>query len=237
MLIERIAYNQFNEFVTKNGILKSHQSGFRGSHSCESAINDVLCELKEALNESKSVIAIFLDLQRAFETVDPEILVEKLAALGVDGTALAWFACYLIGRKQRVKMGETMSNELSIDFGVPQGSILGPLLFVLYVNDIGNGLKQSQIKMFADDTLVYVISDNIVDSCNELNEDLEVLLNDLCQHKLKLNVSETKAILISNKKSVDVSALNLKINDEDVLFVDQVKYLGIVIDNKIIIVG
>lgn len=84
-LIEKLAYNQFIDFINRNNILKPHQSGFRGSHSCESAINDAICEWKGAQNDAKSVLSVFLDLQRAFETLEPEILIEKLHTHGVKG--------------------------------------------------------------------------------------------------------------------------------------------------------
>lgn len=232
-IIERLAYNQFNDFIIRNSILKNHQSGFRGSHSCESAINDVLREWKEAQNDSKSLIAVFLDLQRAFETIEPKILIAKLRKIGIQEKTLKWFESYLFGRKQRVKFNGVVSDEISNDLGVPQGSILGPLLFILYINELGDCLKYCKIKMFADDTLIYIIFDNTEDACSKLNEDLSFLFKNLCQHKLRLNVSKTKAMLISNKKNIDTNTIDIKINDEKIDLVNEIKYLGIVIDCKL----
>lgn len=130
----------------------------------------------------------FLRLQRAFETIDQKIQLQKLENYGVRGTANNWFASYLNNRRQIVKIGESKSTELENKLGVPQGSILGPLLFILYINDLPNCLKYSMIKMFADDTLIYVIEDSIEEATRRINEDLNSLFIKLCQNKLKLNV-------------------------------------------------
>lgn len=232
-VIEKLAYRQFNSFITRNALLNEYQSGFRGSHSCESAINDVLFEWKEAQNTSKSIIAVFLDLQRAFETIDPKILIKKLRQYGVREKSLEWFNSYLSNRKQKVKLNNTHSCELNNNLGVPQGSILGPLLFILYINDLGNCLRYCRIKMFADDTLIFIICDSVIDACQLLNDDLSILFDKLCMHKLKLNVKKTKAMIISNRRSTDISDIVIKIKQEKIDLVDQIKYLGVVIDKKL----
>lgn len=232
-IFEKLAYAQLNEYVINNALLVNHQSGFRGLHSCESAINDVLFEWKEAQNESKSIIAVFLDLQRAFETIEPELLIDKLRKYGVQNESLLWFQNYLTNRKQKVKFNNVLSNEVNNGLGVPQGSILGPLLFIMYINDLGNCLKYCKIKMFADDTLIYIICDNIHDANIKLNEDLDCLFNNLCYHKLKLNTKKTKAMIISNKKFIDLDNINIRIHAEKIELVDTIKYLGVVIDKKL----
>lgn len=231
-LLESLAYNQLIHFVETNNILTNNQSGFRALHSCETAINDVLFDWKAAQNDSKIIIAVFLDFQRAFETIDPSLLIHKLAKYGVHGTSLNWFKSYLTGRKQIVKLGETLSNELNNQLGVPQGSILGPLLFILYINDIPLCLKYCQAKLFADDTLIYVIADSINDALIKINYDLEILYNKLCQSKLKLNINKTKAMIISNK-NIDKSNINIIINGSKLEIQNEIKYLGNIIDDKL----
>lgn len=180
-LSESLAYNQIVYFIEKNSILDSIQSGFRTQHSCETAINDVLFDWKTAINNGKIIIAIFLDLQRAFETIDPQILLHKLAKLGIRGKTLDWFRSYLTDRRQLVKLGNFISNELNNSLGVSQGSILGPILFILYINDIPRSLEHCQSKLFADDTLIYIVSDTIEDATSKISHDLDLISKKLCQ--------------------------------------------------------
>lgn len=197
-VIEKLAYKQFNEFVQSNNLLSESQSGFRALHSCESAINDVLYDLKEAQNKSQISILVSLDQQRAFEVIDPNILIETLKHYGVQPTSLQWFKSYLTNRCQRVKIGDVVSEPRENNLGVPQGSILGPLLFILYINCITTCFKHCTVKMFADDTFVYISANNIEEATQKLNEDLDRLFDKLCQIKLKLNVNKTKAMIITN---------------------------------------
>lgn len=231
-LIESLAYAQFNDYINRNNILNINQSGFRSQHSCETAINDVIDIWKAAQNESKVIIAVFLDFQRAFETIDTNILTKKLSNYGVRNSSLEWFNSYLTDRKQVVKLGETVSDTLNNKLGVPQGSILGPLIFILYINDIPNCLKYCQAKLFADDALVFNISETIEEATNKINHDLDLIYKKLCQNKLKLNVNKTKVMIISNKK-IDRSNINIHINGTRLDIENEIKYLGVVIDDKL----
>lgn len=231
-LIEKLAYNQLIQHVINCELLADHQSGFRRKHSCESAINDVLYEWKDALDKAKIIIAVFLDFKRAFETIEPQIMLKKLFDLGIRDKELEFFRSYLSDRRQVVKLGEFISEEINNHLGVPQGSILGPLLFILYVNDLGDCLQNSKIKMFADDTLIYVIEDRIEDATNFINDDLNVLYNKICQNKLKLNVDKTKVMIISNKQ-FDRNNVNIYINGSRLEIENEIKYLGVILDDKL----
>lgn len=235
-LIESLAYNQFSEYVNINQLLSKNQSGFRAQHSCESTINDVLYDWQMALEDKKVIIAVFLDFKRAFETIDRDIQLQKLKKYGVTDSALNWFASYLDNRRQIVKIGETKSDVLVNNMGVPQGSILGPLLFILYINDIATCLKYSIAKMFADDTLVYIIADNIEEAIFKINSDLSVLYEKLCQNKLKLNVNKTKIMIITNKPC-DYTNVNIFIGGKKLQIVDEIKYLIRVVSNIALLWG
>lgn len=184
-LLESLAFNQFNDFIEKNNILSPNQSGFRSKHSCETAINDILFDWKIALNDSKVIIIVFLDFSRAFETIDPEILLLMLASYGVSGATLEWFKNYLIDRTQVVKLGEAISEVINNKLGVPQGSILGPLLFIIYTNIVAKCLEHCKAKLFADDTALYVVADSIEDATRKINHDLNSIFNKLCQTEIK----------------------------------------------------
>lgn len=231
-LIEKVAYNQLNKFICERGILNINQSGFRKLHSCESAIHNVLFDWNAARDRGEIIVAVFLDFQRAFETIDPKILLRKLRKYGVSERALKWFAGYLEHRCQVVRIGNTTSNPLDVEFGVPQGSILGPLLFNLYINDLGDELRWSIMKLFADDTLDYACGNFFREIVARINEDLRVLFDKICQYKLKLNVTKTKAMIVTGQR-FDRNEVDILINGERIEIVDKIKYLGVIIDDRL----
>lgn len=149
-LIEHLAYDQINGFINERGVLNINQSGFRRNHSSESAIHNVLTDWNAARDKGQSIVAVFLDFQRPFETIDCNILLRKLAKYGVSERAIGWFASYLRDRSQVVKIGDVTSTPLGVPLEVPQGSILGPLLFNVYImiwEMTSNGVHSSYSQM------------------------------------------------------------------------------------------
>lgn len=231
-LMEKIACGQFQQFITNNAIICSEQSGFRNKHSCESAINCILADWREAQDRGEVIISVFLDFQKAFETVDRSILLKKLTAYGIGPKAVTWFKSYLENRSQRVRIGDVLSNSEINDIGVPQGSVLGPILFLLYINDMKNVLKHCRIKMFADDTLIYICTKEVEDGVVKLNEDLGELFCKLNQNKLNLNVNKTKLMIIT-KKNINRALIDIRINDKRLEIEKEVKYLGVILDEQL----
>ena len=208
-----------------------HQHGFRQKHSAEYAALELIDRIIIQLDKDEIPINIYLDLSKAFDTIDHIILIDKLKYYGVHGTNLNLFSSYLENRKQYTEIDNIKSNMLSITTGVPQGSILGPLLFIIYINDFAQASKMFNFLIYAYDTTLSrtlkLFSDNTHDRNFEslINEEL-VKINDWLRiNKLSLNVVKSK-LMIFQKKKKNIQILKLKIDN-----IDQVKefnFLGLI---------
>ena len=157
-VLEKLMYNRISSFFTKQNILYDYQFGFRKNHSTSLALFEVFQMIANELSSKNKVMGIFLDLQKAFDTVDYEILLFKLSHYGIRGLALEWFRSYLIDRYTYTSVNGCFSTSTAVKCGVPQGSVLGPLLFLIYINDICNASKNNKIRLFADDSNVFIIN-------------------------------------------------------------------------------
>ena len=199
-VFEIIVHNQFHTHITTNNILNPNQSGFRPKHSTTTALIDVTDHLYNQSQNGLITGAIFLDLKKAFDTVNPVILQEKLRAIGVHGTELQWFDNYFTNRTHVVSANGAVSTTQPISCGVPQGSILGPLLFTLYVNDLSSVAVHGKVVLYADDTAIFVSGKNIEDIQGKLNSDLERISAWLYANKLTLNANKTKTMLFGTNQ-------------------------------------
>ena len=154
-IIERIMYNRLYSFLTKHNIISEKQYGFRKKYATYMALIDLVDKISCNFDEKNYTVGVFLDLSKAFDTIDHTILINKLQCYGVRGSACNWFASYLHNRKQYVVFNKSESEYKEISCGVPQGSILGPLLFILYINDIGHVSDIIKPILFADDTSLF----------------------------------------------------------------------------------
>ena len=194
-------YNRVYSFVETHDILYKNQYGFRRKHSTVLAMVELVDTIYQNLDQNKYVLGIFLDLQKAFDTVDHDILLYKLYRYGIRGTALHWFKSYLKNRQQYTIVNEHSSKLCSIKTGVPQGSIIGPLLFLLYVNDIKDVVDSNRLKLFADDTNLFLYNSDLQCLIRNANEELQALYQWLLANKLSLNITKTcYSIFAPNKK-------------------------------------
>lgn len=191
-IIENVAYDQLSKYVLDNKLLIENQSGFRPEHSCETALTWLIMTLKQKRHDKNKIVAIFLDFQRAFETINRERLLNKLFKYGIRNQELGWFRSYLNERTQRTKINNAVSVSGYTNFGVPQGTILGPLLFLLYINDLCNVIQHCSISLFADDALMFMCGNDETLIMERINSDLNDLCSWLAKNKLKINVKKNK---------------------------------------------
>ena len=178
---------------------------------------------------------VFLDLKKAFDTVDHEILLSKLSNYGIYGNAHQWFKSYLENRTQMCSINGSLSQSCLLSCGVPQGTILGPLLFLLYINDLPNCLSNCEPRMYADDTHLTYAGDNVDNIQLHLNQDLENVHNWLRANKLTLNMTKTEFMLIGSRQRLSTltESPTFAINDLEVSQVSTAKSLGVTIDDRL----
>lgn len=226
-IMEQVVKEQLEQYMESNKILSKYQSGFRKKYSCETTVNYLINRWKKIENRNK-IVGVFLDFRRAFETIDRHILIQKLFSYGIRDIELQWFKSYLKDRRQITKVNNIKSNIINNDYGVPQGSILGALLFIIYINDMPNILDKCEIILYADDTLIYTEGESNRQCYDNLALDMEKVNVWLNMNKLKLNENKTKLMEV-NTTSTEI----FRINNQIIEKVDQIKYLGFIIDKDL----
>ena len=240
-LLEKIVAKQIYAFLYTNNILYEHQYGFRKAHSTTHAVLQFLHNIHGALNKNvpEYTLGIFLDLKKAFDTVDHKILLDKLEHYGFRGISNIWFQNYLGNRFQYVTIEGVDSTKREIRHGVPQGSVLGPLLFILFINDLAKSSCFSTL-LFADDTTLQLSSNNINNLFTVANEELQKVSLWFQSNKLTLNVLKTRyAIFRSKNMILPAEGLTLKMGNETIERIgdnmpeNNFKFLGHVIDEHL----
>ena len=198
-LFERLMYNRLIVFIEKHHLLYQFQFGFRKNHSTFMALVILLEKITEALDNSEFAICILIDFRKAFDTVEHNILLQKLYHYGIGGNALQWFNSYLSNRYQYVNYNNTSSDMKLITCGVPQGSILGPLMFLLYINDISSVSSILFSILFADDTTLFYSSKNLQELSDVINNELSKMMEWLNANRLSLNIDKTNFMIFRPK--------------------------------------
>ena len=213
-ICEKIVSNRLVTFLDINNLLSCNQFGFRKYHSTLHPMVQFTNFISNALNNKDHAIAIFCDLRKAFDTVDHTILLKKLKKLGIEGSALLWFKDYLQNRHQFVLLNGKTSSLRNIKIGVPQGSILGPILFLIYINDLPNCSLLLSL-LFADDATAYASGKDIRQLINFINVEFQKITTYFRAHKMALHPAKTKFILFTNSNAIEASEVKILLNNNN----------------------
>ena len=228
-VFEKAVYKHMYNHLINNNILSNSQSGFRRGDSTVNQLASIYNSFCEAIDKGKEIRVVFCDISKAFDRVWHKGLISKLHSIGVRGNLLSWFKSYLHDRQQRVIIQGSSSSLLQIKAGVPQGSILGPLLFIIFINDIVNDIA-ADINLFADDTSLSLVVDTPDSSARILNSDLEKIHTWATRWLVSFNAAKTKTMILSRKHQREAHP-HLLMHDQVICETAVHKHLGVFLSN------
>ena len=231
-LMEKIMHRHIMDHLNEHKILNSKQGGFRKKHSTIKTIANLITDITNSINNKNLMGAAFIDFSKAFDTVDHRILKSKLTRMGITGVTEKWLTSYLENRKQCTMVNGSLSSEEKIGCGVPQGSVLGPLLFLIYINDLNNWLETEDIQLYADDTVVYAAGKTTEEIEMQLNLTLKKL-SEWCQlNRVTINNSKSKTVLFGTRLT-SKDKIKCLLGDTELEQIDNYRYLGVDLDRHL----
>ena len=235
-ILEKAVHKQLFDHLNKNKLLSSQQSGFRPSHSTATCVTEIVDYLLENMNKRQLTGAVFLDLKKAFDVIPHRKILRKLSYYGINMKELKWFENYLIGRRQCVSVSNCISDFLTVKSGVPQGSILGPLLFCLYINDMCNLRfhENTKISLYADDTALFNYDINVEKVQKNLQQDFDLISNWFENNDMYLHSGKTKVMMFGPKRKLHNKKLMVKYKNERLDNTESIKYLGVILDSQLL---
>ena len=231
-ILERLMYKRLVNFIDKYNILFNKQFGFRSGHSTDHAILCILDKIQSSVESGLFSCGVFLDLRKIFDTVNHPILLDKLEHYGIRGVAKEWFSSYLRNRKQFVSINNTCSDYLDITCGVPQGSVLGPLLFLIYINDFQRCSSKLDFHLFADDSNLFYASKSLSGIESIINAELVHVKTWLSANKLSLNIAKFSFVIFHPPQKKKTFNIRLSVNDKP-LKEPYIQYLGVMLDSHL----
>ena len=233
-LLEKLVHKQFENYLETNSLLSNCQHGFRKNHSTIHTVEQLTNYIEKKMNVGLPTLATFVDFRKAFDCVQHPTLLEKLSSFGVEGGAIEWFKSYLTGRKQRVLANNVYSSFQTVTQGVPQGSVLGPLFYILYTNDITNIIKNCNVAMYADDTVIYTANHNFENSMRKMRCDVNALSSWCEANGVKMNTDKTKMMSFGSAKMLKkLPVTKIEVNAVPLQNVSCYKYLGVTLDGQL----
>ena len=224
--LKKLFYKRLLQYINENEILNIRQYGFREKLATVFVLIDILDNLTKAIDNKEHTVGVFNDLKKAFDTINHDILLTKMNNYGVRGLPLEWLRSYVHNRSQYVSYNNSESSYLPIRCGVPQGSILGPLLFIIYINDLRNVSDVLKIFLFADDTSIFYSNKDMEKVENVLTKNIKHLYVWFKINKLSLNLAKTKYIVFIGKaKHVNI---NLSVDNTAIERVKETNFLGVI---------
>ena len=233
-ILEKIVQKRLMNYLNDHSILNKNQYGFRSGFSTQKAIFELLCDLHLSLNCDDIMGLLFLDISKAFDSLDHDVLLRKLANINLTENSINWFRSYL-DRIQYVRFNGTKSDSTVFRYGIPQGSCLGPTLFIFYINDVFNEIENVNIMMFADDCVLYSRGKLWEDIHYKLQIGLDTYIAWGKEHNLFLNARKTKAMLVCNANKRDrlIDPAPFNAGNSTIVFVNTFCYLGCIIDTEL----
>lgn len=232
-ILEKIMHKRLLHYLEENNIITDRQFGFREKFSTSLAVTKLVDRISDELDHRKYNIGVFLDLSKAFDTINHMILLGKMEKYGIRGVANNWFRSYLEGRSQFVQLAQNQSEIRKISCGVPQGSILGPLLFILYINDVVNVSPLVEMFMFADDTNLFMSNSNVEILIQQMNAELCKLSHWFKINKLSLNIKKTNFMLFKARNKSIAHHITVQIDGTILNQVTSTKFLGVILNENL----
>ena len=223
-------------FLSENNILTQFQSGFRPNHSTEDVLIRTVEDRRRDVDQGKAIAAVFIDFSKAFDSIEHSLMLTKLQSIGVNNKALDWFKDYLTNRRQRVVVDGHVSSWSLVQQGVPQGSLLGPLLFSIYTNDMPSCVSTSSINMYADDTALYASDSNAIVAAKRVTDDLSAIHSWCKDNHLLINQTKTLAMFLSRnntKQRTEISQATILLDGSPLRTVAEFRYLGVLLDSDL----